>query len=228
MTITHKLTRAAAVSAVLAGLLFVTVQIAHPALNLALVATPEWKIRQSMKVLMAVFSLVGITGMYLSRSAKMGRLGLVGYGLFGSGYLMIASVEVIGLFVLPSIATTSPAFVSDVLALAAGGSATGDAGWYKPLTQVTGIAYLAGGLIFGLAILRARTLARWAAALLAVGTLATVAITVFPDVNPRLFAIPTGVALIGLGYSLWRQEDRHTHPTASDPTRSQLNPVNAR
>ncbi len=56
MTITTKLTRAAAVCAALGGLLFVTVQIAHPALDLALVTTTEWKVRQSMKVLFQIIN----------------------------------------------------------------------------------------------------------------------------------------------------------------------------
>ena len=40
--------------------------------------------------------------------------------------------------------------------------------------QVQDIAYLAGGLIFGIALFRARVLARWAAALLAVGGVVTI------------------------------------------------------
>jgi hypothetical protein len=224
MTITNKLTRTAALCAALGGLLFVTVQIAHPALDLALVTTTEWKVRQSMKVLMAVLSLVGITGIYLRHSTEMGKVGTLGYVVFASGFLIVMSVELIALCVLPSIATTSPAFVSDVLALADGGSVSGDVGWYKTLTQVGGLAYLGGGLIFGIAILRARTLARWAAALLSLGALSTVLIGVLPDLNPRVFAVPTGLALIGLGYSLWRQEVRHTRAGASGSPSSQLDP----
>ena len=74
------------------------------------------------------------------------------------------------------------------------------------LSQVAGAGYLAGGLIFGIALFRANVLARWAAALLAVGAVATLAIPLLPQVNFRLFAIPTGVALVGLGYSLWREQ----------------------
>ncbi|MDT4986757.1 MAG: hypothetical protein QOI74_851, partial [Micromonosporaceae bacterium] len=51
---------------------------------------------------------------------------------------------------------------------------------------------------------RARVLARWAAALLAVGTFATIAIPLLPQSFERPLAFPTGVALAGLGYSLWR------------------------
>lgn len=227
MTITTKLTRAAAVCAALGGLLFVTVQIAHPTLDLALLTTTEWKVRQSIKVLMAVLSLAGITGIYLRHPTQMGKLGAVGYVVFAAGYLVVTSVELIGLCVLPSIATTSPAFVSDVLALGGGGSASGDVGWYQALTRVGGLAYLAGGLIFGIAILRAGTLVRWAAALLSLGALSTVLITVLPDLNPRIFAVPTGIALIGLGYSLWRQADRPNGPTTQS-MRSRLNPMSAK
>ena len=63
--------------------------------------------------------------------------------------------------------------------------------------------FLAGGLVFGVALYRARVLARWAAALLAVGGIVTAALTVMPDAFYRLLALPNSIALIGLGYSLW-------------------------
>ena len=67
----------------------------------------------------------------------------------------------------------------------------------QPLSAVSGITYLAGGLLFGIALFRANVLARWAAAVLAGGTLATIAIPLLPQINERLFAVPTGIALIG-------------------------------
>jgi hypothetical protein len=229
MTITTpKLTRAAGLSAVVAGLLFIAVQVKHPHLDLALVTTTEWKIRQSMKVLMAALSLVGITGMYLRQVRQAGVLGLLGYVLFSVGYLVMLSVEVIALCVLPSIARSAPGYVNDILTVATGGAATGDIGLMQTLTLTAGIGYMAGGLAFGIALFRAGVLARWAAALLAVGTLATIAIPALPQINQRLFAIPTGVALVGLGYSLWReQRTPATRPTPS-PVGSQLDPAGAK
>ena len=229
MTITtRKLTRAAGVCAAVAGLLFVGVQINHPHLDVAFVSTTEWTVRQTLKVLMAVLSLIGITGMYLRQAKLTGVLGLLGYVLFGAGYLIIMSIEVIGVVVLPSIAHSAPGYVDDVLAVATGGHATGDIGLMQPLSMVSGIAYLAGGFIFGVALFRANVLARWAAALLAGGTVATIAIPLLPQINERLFAVPTGVALVGLGYSLWReQRTRATRPTPS-PDSSQLDPAGAR
>jgi hypothetical protein len=46
---------------------------------------------------------------------------------------------------------------------------------------------------------------RWASALLAVGTRSAIGAGIVPQYE-RLFAIPTGLALVGLGYSLWRAQ----------------------
>jgi hypothetical protein len=83
--------------------------------------------------------------------------------------------------------------------------------------NLSGVGYMVGGLVFGIALFRARVLARWAAALLAVATSATVALAVLPASFDRPFAVPTGIALIGLGVSLWRDQ-RQTAPTASPAT----------
>ena len=77
-------------------------------MNLALVTTTEWKARQSMKVALAALSLAGITGVYLRQVKKTGVLGLIGYLVFAVNYLVILSNEVIGLFVLPPLASSAP------------------------------------------------------------------------------------------------------------------------
>jgi hypothetical protein len=223
MTITStSLTRAAGVAAAVAGLLFIGVQINHPHLDVTFITTTEWTVRQSAKVLMAALSLTGITGMYLCQVKKSGVLGLLGYILFGVGYLIMMSIEVVGAVVLPALAHSAPGYVSDVLAVATGGHATGDIGLMQPLSLASGITYLGGGLIFGIALFRANILARWAAALLAVGTLATIAIPLLPQINERLFALPTGVALVGLGYSLWREQRTPAARPMPGPVSSQL------
>jgi hypothetical protein len=229
MTITTtKLTRAAGLSAVVAGLLFIAVQIKHPALDVTFVTTTEWKVRQSMKVLMAVLSLVGITGMYLRQVKQTGVLGLLGYLVFSAGYLIMLSVEVIALCVLPAIADSSPRYVADVLAVATGGTASGDVGLVQTLSLLAGFGYVAGGLAFGIALFRAGLLARWAAALLAAGTTASLAIPLLPQVNQRLFAIPTGVAMVGLGYSLWREQRRPAARPLPSTVSPQLDPAGAK
>ena len=207
MTITSTtLGRAAGLAAVAAGVLFIAVQINHPPMEVASVTSTEWVVRNSMKVVMAVLALAGITGMYLRQVRQAGLLGLIGYLLFASGYLVMMAIAFVAAYILPSLAETAPAYVDDVLTLAAGGSATGDVGLFTTANQLSGVGYLAGGLVFGIALFRARVLARWAAALLAVATLSTVLLQVLPYAFHRFFAVPTGVALIGLGISLWRDQ----------------------
>lgn len=229
MTITTtKLTKGAAVAAAVGGLLFIAVQIKHPSLDVAFVTTTEWKVRESMKVLFAVLSLAGIAGMYLRQVKRIGLLGLIGYVVFSIGYLAMLGVEVIGVVVLPSIAHSSPAYVTDVLAVAVGAHAAGDVGLMVALNAVMAVGFLGGGLLFGIALFRADVLARWAAALLAVAAVTTASRAVLPHVNERLFAIPFGIALVGLGYSLWRdQRSPATLPTPSTVS-SGLDPVGAK
>ncbi len=207
MTVTTTgLTKAAGLSAAAAGLIFIAVQINHPAMTVDSVTTTEWVVRNSAKVAMAALALVGITGMYLRQIRQVGVLGLVGYLLFGAGYLLMFASEVISAYVLPGLAHMAPAYVNDILAAAAGGSPVGDIGAMKTVLAVAGVGYMVGGLVFGISLFRANILARWASALLAVGTIATVSLAVLPESFNRPMAVPVGLALVGLGVSLWREQ----------------------
>jgi hypothetical protein len=225
MTITTtRLTSAAGICAAIAGAIFIGVQINHPPFDITSITTAEVVIRNALKVLMAALALAGITGMYLSQVRRNGVLGLIGYLLLGVGYLLIMSTTFVAAFVLPSIAGTDPSYVRDVLAVFTGGTATGDIGLLGMAFQVQSLCYLAGGLVFGIALYRAGVLARWAAALLAVGGVVTVVLSVMPDAFYRLLALPNGIALMGLGYSLWREQRTSSEPQPSVST-SQLNPA---
>jgi hypothetical protein len=205
MTITPTaLTRSAGVAAILAGLTFIGVQIGHPHLDVTSVGTVEWTVRNTAKAVFAALGLAGITGMYLRQVRQMGLLGLLGFLLLSSGYVLILGTSLIAGYVLPSLADTDPAYVDAVLAAAAGGMPSSDIGALHPTLLVEGFAYLAGGLVFGIALFRARVLARWAAVLLAVGAVLSVALPVLSDSAYRLLAYPHAVAMIGLGYSLRR------------------------
>src|SRR6267378_3650462 len=105
--------------------------------------------------------------------------------------------------------------------------AAGDIGLMHPAILFTGITYVAGGFIFAIALFRANVLARWAAALLALGTLATIAVGLVSQYE-RLFAIPTGLALVALGYSLWRDQRAPAAPPVLNPVSSTLDVVGAK
>ena len=67
------------------------------------------------------------------------------------------------------------------------------------------LALVVGFVLVGIAVLRARVLPRWAAALLVVGSLAMLG---FNDQNAQaLLAIPFGIAWIAVGYVLWSGGD---------------------
>jgi len=229
MTITSTtLSRAAGVAAAVAGLLFIGVQIGHPHLNADVATTTDYTVREAAKILMAVLSLIGITGMYLRQVKQTGVLGLLGYLVFGSGYLLLMSIQIIGVFVLPFLAASAPDYVNGVLVAAMGGTPPGDIGALQILFKVSGLTFLAGGFLFGIALFRAGVLARWAAALLSVGAVATIATSVLPQVNPRLFAIPIGVAMVGLGYSLWRKQSAPAARPVTSPVGAPLDPAGAK
>ena len=200
------LIRATGAAAVAAGAIFIGVQIGHPPLDVDSITTTEMAVRNTFKVLMAALALTGITGMYLSQIRRNGVLGLVGYLILAAGYLLIMSSTYSLAYLLPSLAESDPSYVTDVLETFSGGTATGDIGVLGTLFQVQSACYLAGGFVFGVALYRAHVLARWACALLAVGGLVSAALAVMPDALYRLIAFPNGIALIGLGYSLWRSQ----------------------
>jgi len=228
MTITTtKLTRAAGLAAVAGGVLFIAVQIKHPLLDASFTTTTEFAVRETMKIFVAVLSLIGITGIYLRQVRQTGVLGLIGYVALGVGYLTILSVQAIGVFVLPDLAATQPGYVNDVLAVATSGTPVGDVGRMQTLSKI-GIGYIVGGTLFGIALFRAGVLARWAAVLLSVGAVATLATPFLPELIQRPFAVPVSVALIGLGYSLWREQGTPTAQPLHSPASSQLDSAGAK
>jgi hypothetical protein len=220
------LTKAAGAAAAVAGAIFIAVQIGHPSTGSFTTETTQWVARSCAKSGMAALALAGITGMYVRQYRKAGLLGLVGYLVFAVGYLAMLSVEVIAAAVLPNLVDSEPGFVNDVVSAANGGTPTGDIGGLQTLFSVMGAGFIVGGLIFGIALFRAGVLARWAAALLAVSTVATAALAVLPDSFNRPFAVPEGIALIGLGVSLWRNpRDVQTAPATSSATAMAVSPV---
>jgi hypothetical protein len=209
------LTKAAGAAAAAAGAIFIAVQVGHPATDTFTTETSQWVARSCAKIVMAALALAGITGMYLRQYRRAGVLGLIGYAVFAAGYLAMLSVEVMAATVLPNLVDTQPGFVNDVVAAAAGGKADGDIGALQTLFNLAGAGYMVGGLVFGIALFRAHVLARWAAALLAVSTVGTAALAVLPDAFNRPFAVPEGIALIGLGVSLWRNHRELPNVTAA-------------
>jgi hypothetical protein len=228
MTITTtKLTRAAGLSAVLAGLLFMFIQFIHPEENVGSVTTTAWTVTHLLTLTMAVLGLIGVSGLYLRQIRETEVLGLIGFLLFGAAFMVIAAVTFVEAVVLPQLAEVAPRYVNDFLAIVTGGDVSGDVGAPTAANGVAAVTYLLGGLLFGVALFRARIVARWAALLLAIGALATVLVPLLPHSLDRTAAFPVGLALAGLGYSLWREHRTVATEPVPSVSGSRLDPAGA-
>jgi hypothetical protein len=214
----NRLTAAAGLCAAAAGAIFIGVQINHPPADVAHVVTTEVTVRETLKALMCILALIGFTGMFLRHRRQFGVLGIAGFSLLTVGYLVIFANQCIVACVLPTLAHSNPGYVQAYLDAAMGQSPSGDIGHMQQLFLIAGIGYSLGGLLFGIALFRAGVLARWACALLAYGTVSALALAVLPESFSRPFAVPTGVALIGLGVSLWHDQRRQTAPVDTPAT----------
>jgi hypothetical protein len=222
---TTKLTSIAGLAAVAAGLIFILIQFIHPSENAATVTTVEWTTVSLLTATMATLAIIGVSGLYLRNVERMGVLGLLGFVLYAGCFMAISAWSFVEIVALPPLAEQAPQFVNDFLAVPGGGGIVGDVGAAKVAAGVTAVGYLLGGLLFGVALFRARVVVRWAALLLAAGSVVTVLVPVLPHAFERLLALPMGVALAALGYSLWsRQRDVSTQSDMG-PRDVQLDPI---
>jgi hypothetical protein len=218
---TSTLTRAAAVAAAVAGLAYIVIQFIHPAEVLASLTTQAWVGVHVLSLVEAVLALVGLTGLYLRQARRFGVLGLVAYLLFGTFFVLQSAFNFAEAFIAPLIAVHSRQLAIDLVGLFGQTPAVTDLGPLAALPLVGAALYTVGAILFGIAILRARVLSRGAGILLiAAAALTPVAGALLRHPLDRVAAIPMGLALIWLGYSLWshHREDTPTPPTSSGET----------
>lgn len=209
-----KLSRAAAACAVLSGVLYVGIQFIHPEENVAAVSTDSWAVVALLTVAFAVLGLVGVTGIYLRQTEEAGLLGLLGYLSLALFFLLPITFSFAEAMILPLIVDDVPGFVENFNGLFNGEGTDGTLGALESISTVAGVLYLAGGLLFGIAVLRAKILWSWAAILVIAGAVVAPLASVVPHEVGRFAAVPFGVGLIGLGLSLWT--DRREAVTSSE------------
>ena len=203
---TSKLIRWAGLPAIAAGIIFIAIQPIHPPDVLSSVTTSTWAIVTALKTAMCLLGLLGITGLYARQAEKAGWLGLAGYLLFSLFFALTLPFAFAEAFILPLLATESPKFVESILGLASGATGGMNLGVLAVLYMLGGfVGYIIGGLLFGIATLRAGILSRWAAGLLAFAAVSVLAGALLPHPLDRIMAVPMGLALIWLGYSLFSE-----------------------
>jgi hypothetical protein len=227
MTITPStLTRAAGISAALAGLIYIVIQFIHPSDTAASVATSAWVGVHSLSFGMAVLALAGVTGIYLHQVKRMGLLGLIGYAMFSLFFILQAAFTFAEAFIAPLLVTTAPQFTEDFVGLFGGDASQTDLGPLAAIVPVGAVVYAGGAILFGIGLLRAHVLSRGAAILLIAAAVATpIAGLLLPHAVERLAAIPMGMALIWLGYSLWSAQRKGAAHPLPDSHGSRLDPT---
>ncbi|OAS21554.1 hypothetical protein [Paenibacillus oryzisoli] len=198
--------RRSGLAAMLAGILFIVIQMMHPADTLSSVNTNAWTITHYLTISMSLLALVGITGIFVRQLEHVGWLGLAGYLLFSFEFVLLTALTFIEAFILPLLTTEAPTFVEGFLGLSSGAGSKFELGALVAVGPVSAVAYLLGGLLFGIATLRAGILSRAAAGLLAFGAVASLAAAVLPHELGRIAAFPMGLGLVWLGYSLWSEK----------------------
>ncbi len=217
---TPKVIRWAGLAALGAGVIFAGIQPIHPPDTVSSVTTTTWTVITSLKTAMCFLFLVGITAIYARQVGKAGWLGLAGFLLLSVSWWLQTSFVFAETFIMPRLAPVSPQFVNDYLGLARGDANASVLGVLTTLYSLVGLTYILGGLVFGIATLRARILSRYAAGLLVIAAALTPAVAFVPHWIGRYGAIPTAIALAWLGYSVWSEG----RSMASEPEVAQIGP----
>jgi len=228
MKITNSnLIRACGLALVPAGIVFAGIQPIHPPDVVESVTTPAWAIITSLKFVMSILFVVGITGLYARQAEKVGLFGLLAFLVLATSWTLQTSFVFTEAFVLPALAASAPQFADALVGISYGHTGGVDLGALPALYSVVGITYMLGGLLFGIATFRAGILPRVPAALLAVAATLTPLAALLPHAQQRYAAIPVALALAWLGYSLWSERRASVSEVAPATASAQLRPVTA-
>ncbi len=224
---TAALMRLVGVSAVLAGLGIVVMGMFHPANEPAFVTTPAWIIVHIFATSLGFFGVLGLTGLYARQVEKAGWLGLIGFLLFSAWMALVGMLSFIEAALLPKMASEFPPFVASFLGMFSGNPSQVDLGVLPTLWNISTPMLLLGSLLFAIATFRAAILPRWAAGLLALGTVfVPVGALVPAEIAAKIIMVPMGLGLAWMGYALLTerraksaevmQDQRSARPQASN------------
>lgn len=226
---TEKVIRWAGLAPMGAGILYLAIQPLHPLDVLSSVTTTRWAVVHYLSLVMDLLGLLGMAGLYARQVEKSGWLGLAGYLLFSLFWALDVAFHFIEAFVEPVVANVAPKFVESLLGMVNSIPSEVNLGAIPAVYMLAGIAgYVLGGLLFGIATFRSGILPRWAGGLLALGAiLPPLLSSVVHHPFDRLFAVPVGLALAGLGYALWSERHEPVAQPVPDKGSPQLRQTEA-
>jgi len=188
-----------------AGGIFAIVGLIHPPQIVPSVTTSAWTIVHLLTIVMACFGLLGIAGIYARQVKAAGWFGLAGFLLLSLWFVLVTGFTFFEAFILPLLASDSPKFAASFLGIFTGSAGATSFGTLTTVWTLMGAMYILGALLFGIATLRAGILSRWAAGLFGFGALFSPAFALIPHALEPLAAVPVGLGLAWLGYSLWSE-----------------------
>lgn len=152
--------------------------------------TPLWVVVTLVSLIGSLLLLLGLPGIAARQASRAGWLGFIGFILTFLGGFLFTSFSVVTLLILPWLAQVAPK-----LAASNGPSS------FFVFFLVAGILFALGGILLGIAVMRAGILPRWAGLLLLIG--AVFNLVTFP-LNGILSSIISTVAFVlfagGLGW----------------------------
>ncbi|MBV9175089.1 MAG: hypothetical protein JOZ81_33970 [Chloroflexi bacterium] len=226
---TSNLIRFSGLALVPAGIVFAGIQPIHPPDVVESVTTQLWAVITSLKFVMSILFVVGITGLYARQAEKAGLFGLVAFLVLATSWTLQSAFVFTEAFVLPPLAATAPEFVDGALGISYGHMGNVNLGALPTIYSLgVGITYMLGGLLFGIATFRAGILPRVPAGLLAIAALLTPLAGLLPHAEQRYAAVPVALALAWLGYALWSERRASASQVASAPASAQLRPAAAK
>ena len=196
-----KIIRWAGLPAIIAGILYMATQFVHPANEAASVTTDAWAAAHYMTLGFGVLGLLGFTGIYARQIKEAGLLGFVGFVTFFLALVLVSFFAFFEAFVVPAVVGEAPQFVDDVYAIFDGGAGPGHIG---TIYNLNGFLYLAGGVLFGIATIRANVLPRWAGIVFTVGTVASLS-AALSDTLGRASTFVLAAGLVWMGIALWSE-----------------------
>jgi hypothetical protein len=203
------LTHGAGLSAIVAGIMYAMVGLLHTFVShyggLASVTNPLWVLTHSLTIGVSFFGLLGIAGIYARQVEKAGWFGLAGFLLLSLWLVLLPGFTFFETLILPLLAVDAPKFAEGFLGIFTGSAGATSFGTLTTVWTLMGAIYILGALLFGIATVRAGILSRWAAGLFGVGALFSPAFALIPPALGSLAAVPVGLGLAWLGYSLWSE-----------------------
>lgn len=200
---TAALMRLAGFSAMLAGLGIIVMGMFHPANEPAYVTTPAWIIVHIIATSLGLFGVLGLAGLYAKQVEKAGWLGLIGFLVFSAWMALVGMLSFIEAALLPKMASEYPPFVASFLGMFTGVPSQVDLGVLPTLWNISTPMLILGSLLFAIATFRAGILPRWAAGVLALGTvMVPVGALVPTEIAAKIIMVPMGLGVAWMGYAL--------------------------